>query len=150
MARRRKTSPAEDLMDLVDMLPWWAGVGLAQLFAASCRRLSAGRRHDPARANGCDAHADPLEDVRQYVLSIICLADTRLGRPGDGPGQGLVRRLLNATAQGHGASPSPQSKCPCPRTEVQLQCDTALSSPFGRLISQTTNIDPSISIVAMA
>jgi restriction system protein len=29
MARRRKTSPAEDLMDLVAMLPWWAGVLLA-------------------------------------------------------------------------------------------------------------------------
>ena len=29
MARRNKTSPAEDLMDLVAMLPWWAGVVLA-------------------------------------------------------------------------------------------------------------------------
>jgi hypothetical protein len=29
MARRKKTSPAEDLMDVVAMLPWWAGVGLA-------------------------------------------------------------------------------------------------------------------------
>lgn len=29
MARRRKTSPFEDLIDLASMLPWWAGVGLA-------------------------------------------------------------------------------------------------------------------------
>ena len=29
MARRKKTSPVEDVMDLVAMLPWWAGVGLA-------------------------------------------------------------------------------------------------------------------------
>lgn len=29
MARRRRTSPAEDLMDVVAMLPWWAGVALA-------------------------------------------------------------------------------------------------------------------------
>lgn len=29
MARRKKTSTAEDLMDLVSMLPWWAGVALA-------------------------------------------------------------------------------------------------------------------------
>ncbi len=29
MARRRKSSPAEDLMDLVARLSWWAGVGLA-------------------------------------------------------------------------------------------------------------------------
>lgn len=29
MARRKKTSPIEDVMELVSMLPWWAGVGLA-------------------------------------------------------------------------------------------------------------------------
>ncbi|MNV74807.1 hypothetical protein D3C71_1680580 [compost metagenome] len=29
MARRRKSSTAEDLMDLVALLPWWAGVVLA-------------------------------------------------------------------------------------------------------------------------
>ena len=29
MARKRKTSPAEDLIDLIAMLPWWAGIGLA-------------------------------------------------------------------------------------------------------------------------
>jgi len=31
MARRGKTSPAEDLMDIVAMLPWWVGVMLALL-----------------------------------------------------------------------------------------------------------------------
>lgn len=29
MARRKRTSPADDLMDLVSLLPWWAGVLLA-------------------------------------------------------------------------------------------------------------------------
>ena len=29
MTRRKKPSPAEDLMNLVGMLPWWAGVMLA-------------------------------------------------------------------------------------------------------------------------
>ncbi|HYN60904.1 MAG TPA: restriction endonuclease, partial [Rubrivivax sp.] len=29
MARRGRTSPAEDIMDLVAMLPWWVGVVLA-------------------------------------------------------------------------------------------------------------------------
>ncbi|KQP22814.1 restriction endonuclease [Pseudorhodoferax sp. Leaf267] len=31
MGRRRKSSTADDLMDLVALLPWWAGVGLAGL-----------------------------------------------------------------------------------------------------------------------
>lgn len=29
MARRRKTSPLEDFLDLIAMLPWWVGVALA-------------------------------------------------------------------------------------------------------------------------
>ena len=28
MAKRRKSSPLEDMLDLVAMLPWWAGVAL--------------------------------------------------------------------------------------------------------------------------
>ena len=31
MARRGETSPAEDIMDIVAMLPWWVGVMLALL-----------------------------------------------------------------------------------------------------------------------
>jgi restriction system protein len=31
MPRRAKTRPVEDLMDLVAMLPWWAGAVLALL-----------------------------------------------------------------------------------------------------------------------
>lgn len=34
MARRKRTSPFEDLIDLVAMLPWWAGVALALIFYA--------------------------------------------------------------------------------------------------------------------
>lgn len=29
MARRKKSSPAEDLVELVSMMPWWAGCVLA-------------------------------------------------------------------------------------------------------------------------
>jgi restriction system protein len=29
MARRKRTGVAEDLMDLIAMLPWWGGVALA-------------------------------------------------------------------------------------------------------------------------
>lgn len=31
MSRRKRTSPAEDVLDLVALLPWWAGVALALL-----------------------------------------------------------------------------------------------------------------------
>ena len=29
MARRKKTSPLDDMLELVAMLPWWVGVALA-------------------------------------------------------------------------------------------------------------------------
>ena len=29
MARKRKTSPVEDMLDLVSLMPWWAGVAIA-------------------------------------------------------------------------------------------------------------------------
>ena len=31
MARRKKSSPLEDFLELVAMLPWWAGVVLARI-----------------------------------------------------------------------------------------------------------------------
>ena len=31
MTRRRQTSPAKDLVDIVALLPWWAGVVMAVL-----------------------------------------------------------------------------------------------------------------------
>jgi restriction system protein len=40
MGRKRKQSGTEDLMDLVAMLPWWAGVALALLSYAVLHKLS--------------------------------------------------------------------------------------------------------------
>jgi hypothetical protein len=40
MARRKKTSPAEDLLELVAMLPWWTGVALALLSCALLQRIA--------------------------------------------------------------------------------------------------------------
>lgn len=41
MGRRRQASTADDLLDLVAMLPWRAGVGLA----VSCREILALNTH---------------------------------------------------------------------------------------------------------
>ena len=41
MARRKKTSPAEDLVELVALLPWWAGVTLALLIYLLLHRIAA-------------------------------------------------------------------------------------------------------------
>ncbi len=73
MARRRKTSFTEDLMDLVAMLPWWGGVLLALLSYLLLHRLavqtlmpSSGDLPTPAIWKG-------LATAGQYMLPILCL-----------------------------------------------------------------------------
>lgn len=41
MGRKRKSSPAEDLLDLISMLPWWGGVALAIVSYLVLHRLAA-------------------------------------------------------------------------------------------------------------
>ena len=41
MARRRKTSPLEDMLDLVSLLPWWAGVAIAAIGYVVLHRMAA-------------------------------------------------------------------------------------------------------------
>lgn len=40
MARRRKTSPLEDMLDLVSLLPWWAGVAIAVIGYVVLHRMA--------------------------------------------------------------------------------------------------------------
>ena len=79
MTRRQKTSPAEDLMALLAMLPWWAGVLLAVLFYLVLHRLAG----QPV-ANGMQAGQvgalvtqtlwKALASLGQYLLPVLCLA----------------------------------------------------------------------------
>lgn len=41
MARKRKTSPLEDMLDLVSLLPWWAGVAIAAIGYVVLHRMAA-------------------------------------------------------------------------------------------------------------
>lgn len=41
MARKRKTSPLEDMLDLVSLLPWWVGVAIAVIGYVVLHRMAA-------------------------------------------------------------------------------------------------------------
>lgn len=41
MARKRKTSPFEDMLDLVSLMPWWAGVAIAAIGYLVLHRIAA-------------------------------------------------------------------------------------------------------------
>jgi restriction system protein len=74
----KKTSPAEDLMDLVAMLPWWSGVALAFVSyvilhqLAATPKIGAVQPNQIADAVGRSMVAG-LAAVGQFVLPLICL-----------------------------------------------------------------------------
>ncbi|MBB4223944.1 hypothetical protein GGD71_004735 [Variovorax guangxiensis] len=104
MARKKKTSLAEDLMDLVSLLPWWIGVALAVISYSILRRLSvppavaalpSGQMEDVLTRSMLSG----LAGLGQFVLPLICLA---------GAGVSAWRRrqrrnLVSNTAQAKGA-----------------------------------------------
>ena len=79
MARRKKTSPAEDLMDLVAMLPWWAGIGLGVvsyllLHGLASQSVVAATQPGQMGTMLTQTLWKTFASVGQYVLPIICLA----------------------------------------------------------------------------
>lgn len=79
MARRKKTSPAEDLMDVVAMLPWWAGVGLALvsyllLHGIASQAVVAATQPGQMGAMLIQTLWRTFASIGQYVLPIICVA----------------------------------------------------------------------------
>lgn len=75
MPRRKKTSPLEDMIDVVSMLPWWLGVALALssyiLSHAWALRIAAEMALKPQIASGIYY---ALATVGQYLLPLACLA----------------------------------------------------------------------------
>ncbi len=79
MARRRKSSAAEDLMDLIALLPWWAGVALAiasymVLHAIAIRPLPVVQSAQQFGSLATAAIWQSVATVAQYILPVICLA----------------------------------------------------------------------------
>jgi restriction system protein len=79
MARRGKASPAEDIMDLVAMLPWWVGVVLALvsyllLHSAASQPVVATAQLGQVGAMVTQTLWKTLAGVGQYILPILCLA----------------------------------------------------------------------------
>lgn len=88
MRRRSKTSPAEDLIELVALLPWWGGVALALVSYAVLHTLAAPdpiQAPQPGQMAGFVSHAlwKGLAGIGQYLVPLLCLfgaAASALGR----------------------------------------------------------------------
>ena len=78
MSRRRRSSPAEDFMDLVAMLPWWAGVALAIVFYVALHHVAAQQivaSIQPGQVGTMLTQTlwKSLASFGQYVLPMLCL-----------------------------------------------------------------------------
>jgi restriction system protein len=79
VARKRKTSTAEDFMDLIALLPWWAGVALALvsymvLHSIAIRPLPSVQNPQQIGALATTAIWQGLATAGQYILPLLCLA----------------------------------------------------------------------------
>lgn len=79
MARRKKSSPAEDLIDLVALMPWWAGVLLAMfgylwLHSVASHPVTANAQSLASSGFILGIWWRGLATAGQYLVPIICLA----------------------------------------------------------------------------
>ena len=75
---RKKSSPAEDLMDIVALLPWWVGVALAfvayfWLHSVAGRGVTMSTTPGQVHTMMVPAVLKGLAGAGQYILPLICL-----------------------------------------------------------------------------
>lgn len=78
MARRRKTNAAEDWIEIVSRLPWWAGVALAVVFYLVLHRVAAQQvvaAVQPGQMGDMVTQTlwKTLATFGQYVVPFVCL-----------------------------------------------------------------------------
>jgi restriction system protein len=78
MARTRKTSPLDDMLDLVSLLPWWAGVAVAVVGYVVLHRMAAPvpvTAIQPGQITGIAVQSmiTALATVGQYFVPLIGL-----------------------------------------------------------------------------
>ena len=83
MARTKKTSPAEDLLALIALLPWWAGVGLALLSYGVLHVLAAPIAAPITQLGQMGKYVaqimgKTLAYYGQFIVPVICLAGAAL------------------------------------------------------------------------
>ncbi len=105
MARRKKSSPLEDFMELVALLPWWAGVGLALLLYLGLHHVAQQPvpvlRGDPQQVGAILSQTlwRSLAGAGQYLLPGLCLVSAGVSWFGRRQRQALVANVsANPTA----------------------------------------------------
>ena len=93
MARKRKTSPLADMLDLVSLMPWWAGVAIAAIGYVVLHRMAAPVQVTAAQPGQIgnlitQTVFTSFASIGQYLVPLVGLA---------GAAMSLVRRKQRTT-----------------------------------------------------
>ncbi|MDA8519865.1 topoisomerase DNA-binding C4 zinc finger domain-containing protein [Acidovorax sp. NCPPB 4044] len=136
MPRRKKSSPLDDVLDLLAMLPWWACVLLAAVSYPLLHRWAAPLQpSDFQTPGGAVASAllqkaivQGLASVGQYLVPLICLMAAAGPRDFAGAVGAGAPQAQAAAAHGPAATaataPAP-ARPDCPRCGAAMQLRTA-------------------------
>ncbi|OOG53087.1 restriction endonuclease [Polaromonas sp. C04] len=103
MVRRRKSSPAEDLVDLIAMLPWWVGCVLAVVLYLLLHRIAT----QQVITNVAPGQIAPamiqsiwrtLASFGQYLVPLLCLVGVAVSAYRRWRRQNLVAGLVGSKA----------------------------------------------------
>jgi restriction system protein len=103
MSRKRKSSPAEDLLDLVSMLPWWGGVALAIASYYVLHVLAAPVPTTPAQPGQIGQLVtkmlwQSLAHYGQFILPMLCVASAAISAFKRQQRRDLVASVVAGTA----------------------------------------------------
>ena len=104
MARRKKSTPLEDVLDLLAMLPWWICVVLAAVSYFLLHRLAAPIQASDIQGQGGvmvgamvqKAFIHGLANAGQYIVPLLCLAAAALSAWRRKQRQALVSDVMQA------------------------------------------------------
>jgi restriction system protein len=103
MARKAKSSPAEDFVDLVALLPWWVGILLAvttYLWLHQVASRDAVATLAPGQAAAMVTHTlwKTLAQIGQYIAPVLCLLGAAISAYRRQKRKGLVTGIATSTA----------------------------------------------------
>ena len=103
MARRKKSSPIDDLVEIVAMMPWWAGCILALvsyllLHRAANQAVVANFVPGQAATLVTQSLWRALATIGQYLLPLVCLAGAAVSAYGRHRRQKLVATVVGGHA----------------------------------------------------
>lgn len=103
MSRRRKTSGADAVTDLVAKLPWWVGIVLAVVAYVGLHRLAAPMAVTPLQPGQAGAQVvrmimQSMASVGQYLVPVFCLIGAGLSAYRQRERRGLVDRVTQNPA----------------------------------------------------